>query len=296
MLPFDPASARRRDAEADAVILWAKKVKNWPKLEAAVDQKIEDQREFVAWWRATVTPQISRGRGGNKSSADLRTIPMRKAEELSGIRNQLVARWRQRLTNIEAYRARLYGSAYRMAMYGETVRGRSGDDEWHTPASVLDLARAVLGDIDLDPASNAEAQKIVKAKRYLAHADNGLDKPWRGRVWLNPPYSQPHITAFVDKLIQERRSGRVTAAIMLTNNSTDAAWFHAALECANVVNFTRGRIAFCKPSGVIGAPPQGQAFFYFGHASERFVSVFASLGTCLALPAPPVRGQRRARR
>ena len=61
VVPFDPARAKEQDANADAVILKAKKVKDWPKLEWAVDQKIEDQREFVAWWRATVTP----GTGGD---------------------------------------------------------------------------------------------------------------------------------------------------------------------------------------------------------------------------------------
>src|SRR5262245_25227499 len=73
VVPFDPARAKERDADADAVILKAKKVKDWPTLEWAVDQKIEDQRQFCAWWQATVTPGQSPGRGGRKSSADRRT-------------------------------------------------------------------------------------------------------------------------------------------------------------------------------------------------------------------------------
>jgi phage N-6-adenine-methyltransferase len=279
VVPFDPAKARQRDAEADAVIAYAKRVKDWPTLHAAVDQKIEDQTAYVAWWRTTVTPNVGAGRG-NKNQRRAGLVLQSDAEALTGISHQQVARWRQRLANVEAYRARLYGAAYRLAMYGEAARFRSGDDEWYTPAAVIDLARDVLGGIDLDPASNAEAQKIIRAKRYFAQTDQGLSRPWPGRVWLNPPYSQPRVAEFVAKLIDERRCGRVTSAILLTNNCTDTRWFHAALECADVVTFTRGRIAFCKASGESGAPsPQGQVFFYFGDASERFIGTFASLGT-----------------
>ena len=42
-----------------------------------------------------------------------------------------------------------------------------------------------MGGIDLDPASSAEAQKTIKAKKFFSAADDGLGKKWRGRVWLN---------------------------------------------------------------------------------------------------------------
>jgi phage N-6-adenine-methyltransferase len=282
VVPFDPARARERDSEANSVIAHARRVRDWPLLEQAVDQKIEDQSEFVAWWRTAVTPAQSPGRSGRKSSADRRTIPMRDAEALSGIRNQQVARWRQRLRNIPSYKASLYGAAWRAAMNGgENVRGHSGDDEWHTPAEIFPLVRAVLGSIDLDPASNAEAQKIVKAKHFYTKADSGLAHRWHGHVFLNPPYSQPLITQFVAKLLHELRAGRVTAAILLTNDSTDTEWFHRAMAAAEAICFTRGRIKFRKWTGEVGAPPQGQAFFYFGPERSRFIQIFSALGRVL---------------
>jgi RecB family exonuclease len=44
---------------------------------------------------------------------------------------------------------------------------------------------------------------------------------------VNPPYSQPGIALFTDKLVAEVKSGRVTAAIALTHNYTDTQWFRA---------------------------------------------------------------------
>jgi hypothetical protein len=70
----------------------------------------------------------------------------------------------------------------------------------------------VLGAIDLDPASNARAQLIVKAARDFTIEDDGLAHPWRGRVWLNPPYHRGLLPAFVDKLVGEIEARRVVAA------------------------------------------------------------------------------------
>jgi hypothetical protein len=88
---------------------------------------------------------------------------------------------------------------------GGHVHGTEGTGEFerYTPAEYIASARSVLGAIDLDPASNAQAQRIVKAARYLTIEDDGLAHPWQGRVWLNPPYHRGLLPAFVDKLVEE---------------------------------------------------------------------------------------------
>src|SRR5262249_31538221 len=55
--------------------------------------------------------------------------------------------------------------------------------EWFTPAAYLEAAREVLGAIDLDPASCPQAQEAVRAAHYFTAADDGLSRPWHGRVW-----------------------------------------------------------------------------------------------------------------
>src|SRR5688572_24817180 len=96
-------------------------------------------------------------------------------------------------------------------------------DGYCTPPAVIQATCTVLGAIDLDPASCVSAQeKVVQATRFYTQADNGLEHEWRGRVWLNPPFSCPK--PFVDKLLAEYDSGRVRAAILLLNNATDTSY------------------------------------------------------------------------
>lgn len=150
-------------------------------------------------------------------------------------------------------------------------------DEWYTPREYIAAARDVLGTIDLDPASCLPAQTIVGARRIYTVDDDGLEQPWTGRVWLNPPYSMPLIQKFVRRLIDHYEAGDVTAAIVLTNNCTDAGWFHSLLE-AYPVCFTRGRIPFWRPNQTTFATRQGQAFFYLGTDPQRFVDAFSQFG------------------
>src|SRR5262249_58304497 len=162
----------------------------------------------------------------------------------------------------------------------DNVRGTqgTGENEWYTPGEYIEAARTVLGEIDLDPATSEYAQSAIGAARYFTKDDDGLSKEWHGRVWLNPPSAQPAIAHFVAKMIQEYGAGRVTTAIMLTHNYSDAAWFQDAGSVANAVCFTRGRIRFYQPDGVIAQPTQGQTFFYFGDKPRTFIERFAEIG------------------
>ena len=142
----------------------------------------------------------------------------------------------------------------------------------------------MLGDIDLDPASCEFAQQTVKARNYYTAADDGLKKQWRGRVWLNPPYAQPLVGQFIDKLLAERNAKRVKAAILLTNNFTENTWFQSAAMLCQAICFTRGRIRFLNQDGqeTAGAVTmRGQAFMYFGPHTGKFFDVFSDVGVVL---------------
>lgn len=154
----------------------------------------------------------------------------------------------------------------------------TGENEWYTPSEYIAKAVAVMGEINLDPASSPRAQERVKAGKFFGVVDDGLAQEWSGRVWLNPPYSQPDIMNFVQKMVSEFQSGRVQEAIMLTHNYTDTAWFHLAESACSAICFTRGRIKFIGSDGSIASPTQGQAFFYYGARESKFRDIFKEVG------------------
>lgn len=149
-------------------------------------------------------------------------------------------------------------------------------DDWHTPKVYTDAAREVMGEIDLDPASSDVAQISVRSSRYFTAKDDGLDRPWSGRVWLNPPYSRGILAAFVSKLLQDL--GDVSEAIVLVNNATDARWFHDLLSACHALCLPPGRIRFESPNGSPHPPRNGQVFFYYGWQPARFARVFRRFG------------------
>jgi hypothetical protein len=87
--------------------------------------------------------------------------------------------------------------------------------EWFTPGDYVEAAREVLGSITLDPASHAEANRIVRARRFFTEEQNGLRRSWgrRQRVLLNPPGGS--VPAFWHRLIYAWRAGELEAAIWI---------------------------------------------------------------------------------
>ena len=150
-------------------------------------------------------------------------------------------------------------------------------DNWYTPEKYINAVRAVMGSIDTDPASSLAAQQTVQATTYYTKETNGLDKPWCGRVWLNPPYSARLITSFITKAIAEYEQGICTEAIILTNNYADTTWFHSLLSRYPVC-FVRGRINFWRLGQHSVQNRWGQSFFYLGKNVQSFANVFSEFG------------------
>lgn len=162
------------------------------------------------------------------------------------------------------------------------VSANSGEQDWYTPPQFLEAARGVLGKFDTDPASSETAQQLVKAKTYFTSENNGLEQKWRGRVWMNPPYSNGLVEKFAEKLIDELNATRVNSAIVLVNNATETKWFQRLLEACDAVCFVRGRIKFLDSNlEPKKTPLQGQAFLYFGQQSSEFLRGFDGFGVCV---------------
>jgi hypothetical protein len=278
---YKPEEAKTKIAKADAIVDYAKRVKDWPLLLQAIDAKVEEQIEFVEWWRINVTPRLQ---AGSKLSADKRTtISMADVEKKTGITNQQVSKWGKRTTPAERdrYRQKLYDAAYNAAM--ATVAGNlmSETNEWYTPADYIASVRTVLGEIDLDPASCAAANKVVKAGKFFTGKDKGEKREWFGRVFVNPPYGviegESRAGMFCNKAIAEYAAGRVSACIILVNSVHAQSWQKPLFDFPFCL--VDHRIEFADSEGEINPNPTFMNMFvYLGPDKGSFVREFSKHG------------------
>lgn len=170
-------------------------------------------------------------------------------------------------------------------------------EAWFTPPVYVELARQVLGGIDMDPASCPQAQRTVQALMWLGpehprpELRDGLALNWGGdfggptTVFLNPPYGvargQSNQGIWARKLITEYEAGRVSSGILLVNSTHGYRWYEelwTAWPCCCV----RERIRFLRPDGTQGGQAKrGQSFLYLGPDVGRFRAVFAGVGRVL---------------
>lgn len=116
-------------------------------------------------------------------------------------------------------------------------------DEWLTPPAILNA----LGGFDLDPCAPIE-RPWPTACEHFTIVDDGLTLPWRGRVWLNPPYSE--VEPWMKRMAEHRRGTALVFARCETS-----WWFEHVWPVAAGLLFLRGRVTFRRPDGT--APKTG---------------------------------------
>jgi len=158
----------------------------------------------------------------------------------------------------------------------------TGNNEWYTPPDIIEAAREVLKIINVDPASCEKANEVVQADIFYTEKDDGRTKDIKGNVWMNPPFSQPEVSQFVEKVCKAYEGGDVSQACILTNNCTETVWGQRLLKISSGVCFITGRVKFLDTEGSprTGAL-QGQMVCYLGTNTEDFTSSFEKLGVVL---------------
>lgn len=115
---------------------------------------------------------------------------------------------------------------------------RMGSDVWLTPPHIL----RALGPFDLDPCAPLDRPWDTARHHYTIH-DDGLSRPWVGRVWLNPPYSR-RLPEWI------RRMAAHQAGTALVFARTETSWFHESVwGVAAAALFLRGRLHFHRVDG-----------------------------------------------
>ncbi len=159
----------------------------------------------------------------------------------------------------------------------QLINQDSGSKEWYTPVEIIELARKVMGGIDLDPASCLMANQVVGATNYLTKNDDGLSKSWAGRVWLNHPFGRGLNEKWINKAVSEFENNRVEIC-MITFNSTSEGWFRPLLNFKQC--FIHGRVNYVNAKGEkVKGVTKGSVVTYLGNNIYEFERIFSAIGT-----------------
>ena len=168
---------------------------------------------------------------------------------------------------------------------------------WYTPEQYVEAARKVLGTIDLDPASDANGNQIVKAARYFSSGGE-TDCSWGHgvSVWLNPPgpvkgkgaAAMPYPKLFWQRLLRHRDAGHlmhaIVAAFSIEQLQTSQNWGGVAMT-AFPVCIPRKRVSWNPPAGMkANSPTHASAFVYVPglvNATAAFFDVFSEFGAVI---------------
>lgn len=178
-------------------------------------------------------------------------------------------------------------------MKGPIVQHSRKSVEHYGPPALLSKVREVMGGIDLDPASCALANRIVQAEAY--YCAQGLEFPWWGRVYLNPPGGE---TIYQGKTVNQAALWWATLAYRFSLGLVSEAIF----TIFNLEIFRYAQryqvphpldFAYCMPVDRIdfyrptedgtdvegqGSPAHPNAIVYLGPNGDRFREVFEAPG------------------
>ena len=117
--------------------------------------------------------------------------------------------------------------------------------KWTTPASLLEKLYAIVGVFDLDPCSPTKTRSLapVKARIYFTVKDNGLELPWFGNVFVNPPYGK-ELRLWIAKAQHEAQEKTVFCVTALIPARTDTKAWHEHVAGKAHVFLLKGRLCF----------------------------------------------------
>ena len=146
--------------------------------------------------------------------------------------------------------------------------------EWNTPPDlVADMAEVFKWALD------ACASGPNVCENYYNAEQNSLLKPWRGMVWMNPPYGRG-IGKWMQKAVSETETRYPdTTVVCLVPARTDTIWWHTAMPHSTVVVFIEGRLTF-------GSHEYWQQRWYTPTINGKPNSLFGKIGKKNSAPFP----------
>lgn len=137
-----------------------------------------------------------------------------------------------------------------MNAHDRRILHSTGKDDWETPQPLFDALNELFH-FNFDAAAHGEN---TKCDQFLTLGQDALTYPWRGRVWLNPPYSR-EVGMWVRRARNEaQQNPDVELVCCLLYARTDTKWWHQdVMPHASEVFFLCGRVTF------VGAPAPAPA-------------------------------------
>ena len=160
----------------------------------------------------------------------------------------------------------------------------SDTEVWLTPPEII----RALGQFDLDPCAATPPRPWGCATENYVRADNGLMKPWSGRVWLNPPYGGPLVIGpWMRRMVEHNHGTALIFARTETALFAECVWARAS-----AILFIRGRLYFHHANGRraranAGAP---SCLVAFGEYDAERLDVCGLPGQFIGLRAPAPAG------
>lgn len=259
----------------------AERVRDISALEGALIRKLEAQRDFAAEYKLMFS------HGGDRRGQDDSTVVLPQAAEWClgyGFHIRTVQRWCELLDAIKytAKQKAVVKKCWELAELWQAANYSSESNEWYTPGKYIAAVREALGDIDLDPASSAQANATVRAKEVFTQENDGLTRDWFGRVFVNPPYGKTPehrslAAAFCNKAIGEYDSGNIEACIILVNSLHSQTWQAPLYD--HTICFVDHRVHFVSADGEENENPTFQnIFIYLGRDIAKFAEAFSGIG------------------
>ena len=171
---------------------------------------------------------------------------------------------------------------YQIYKYFNPSGKSSGEDEWYSPENVVECVHNLFdGPPDLDPATSLKANELIKAKKIYTKDNPGIDKVWKGKVFMNPPFGTKVITELTSHFLNNLKT--ITEGVVLTNSMTETIWAQKMLKNATSLCFPKGRLEFYNQKDEILKVMWGQILWYFGPNKVKFKKCFNHLGVCINL-------------
>lgn len=117
----------------------------------------------------------------------------------------------------------------------------SKSDEHCTPDYIYQPLHKVFN-FTLDPCTTPA--NPLGTPNFYTKTDDGLSKPWFGRVFVNYPYGRKSAKIWLEKIVTEWSAGNPDLMVVLCPNRSDTPHMQEAIQLATVKVEIQGRIKF----------------------------------------------------